>query len=71
MVFFKEGIFVNVFGKVKILIPNIYIKDYAFDENNNKYENNNNRIGMGDKIKVEIKAVRFDEGEFKCIGILT
>ena len=25
---------------------------------------------MGDKIKVEIKAVRFDEGDFECIGFL-
>ena len=59
---FKAGIFVHVFEKAENFnLPKIYIKDYAFDENNNKYENNNNRIGMGDKIKVEIKAVTFDE----------
>ena len=58
---FNDGIFVNVFEKVKILIPSIYIKDYSFNENTNTFENNNTVIRMGDTIKVEIKAVKYDQ----------
>ena len=69
-IIYKDGFLVNVFERMMVLVPSIFIKDYVFDENKNTFENNNIRIGMGDKIKVEIKQCRFHEKKFECIGFL-
>ena len=67
---YEEGIFIKVFEKMKILIPHIYLKDYKFNDVFHSFENKNNKIGIGDKINVEIKAVKYDKNGFCCIGFL-
>ena len=67
---YKDGIFVDIQQKQKILIPAMNIADFEFDEDNNKYfnENNEETIKENDTITVKISAVKYNKRKFSCFG---
>jgi len=67
---YKDGIFVNICNKQKMLIPSITIKGYVFDEVNSEYVNGKKRIKEGDKIKIMVTASKYNNKNFSCVGSL-
>ena len=67
---YKDGIFVNVLNRQKVLIPSVTLKNYSFDEILATYVGSNSNIKQGDKITVIISAVKFSKKGFICVGSL-
>jgi len=67
---YKDGIFVNVHKRQKILIPASSIENYTFDEVYGTYNSSNNIIKQGDQINVVITATKYNNKNFSCVGTL-
>jgi DNA-directed RNA polymerase subunit E'/Rpb7 len=67
---YKDGIFTQVSEKQKMLIPNLSIKGYTYDETFQTYSNGKNKIKEGDKIKAVVTASQYNKKNFSCIGCL-
>ena len=69
---FAIGIFINVMGKQKILVPVTSLKNYVFNELTSIYEHSENSdiINVGDSIIVTITDSQYNSGGFSCLGIL-
>ena len=66
---YKDGIFINVLNRQKILVPSSMIENYEFDDNENVYVKGPKTIGMSDRVKIEITASQYKKGGFSCIAI--
>jgi DNA-directed RNA polymerase subunit E'/Rpb7 len=70
---YKDGIFVDILNKQKILIPSINITDFEFNEENSTYihiSDKNKEIKENDLLNVKIDAVKYNNGKFSCFGSL-
>jgi DNA-directed RNA polymerase subunit E'/Rpb7 len=67
---FSSGIFVEVFEKIRVLIPCDKLKNYKFDKLNNTFVKDDKIITMGDKLNIVITMVQFQKQNFNCIGSL-
>jgi|TARA_B110000259_G_C13943098_1_gene373603 DNA-directed RNA polymerase subunit E'/Rpb7 len=70
---YKDGIFIDVLKKQKILVPSTNLTDYTFDEENNIYTHNSisdKKIKENDIFDVKIEAVKYSNGKFSCFGSL-
>jgi DNA-directed RNA polymerase subunit E'/Rpb7 len=67
---FNQGIFVDVSGKFKILIPLSSLKDFEFDPSNKIFKNSKTEIVIkeGDVISVKVTGIKFVKNNFKCFG---
>jgi len=67
---FNNGIFVEVEGKMKVLIPSNRIENMSFNQTSETFDNENTSIHLGDVIKLQIYQLRYHKRGFKIIGIL-
>ena len=67
---YKDGIFINVAEKQKMLIPSITLRGYTFEDVSGSYTKGNKRIKEGDEIKVVVTAVKYNKQSFSCVGSL-
>ena len=67
---FKDGIFTQISEKQKMLIPNLTIKGYMYDETSQTYSNGKKTIKEGDKIQAVVTASQYNKKNFSCIGCL-
>ena len=67
---YKDGIFVNIYDKQKMLIPRDNIQDYVFDENKNIYIKGDVIISQDSKLKVKVTASQYRKKSFSCFGTL-
>jgi hypothetical protein len=71
---YKDGIFINVFNKQKILIPTCVLTDnYSFNEEKNLYvgnEDHDDIIKEGTILNVKIKASQYNNLNFSCFGTI-
>ena len=68
---YSEGILCESFGKQKIFIPkNLMEEIYTFKQNLNTCIYNGNNLNIDDTIITEIKAVRFNNKQFNCVGMI-
>jgi DNA-directed RNA polymerase subunit E'/Rpb7 len=67
---YKDGIFVNVAEKQKMLIPAITLKGYTFDDVTGTYVKGKTKIKEGDEIQVVVTAVKYNKQSFSCVGSL-
>lgn len=67
---FKDGIFVNILDKQKMLIPKDNIKDYDFDEDKNIYKKGDLIITQDSKVRVNVTASQYRKKSFSCFGTL-
>lgn len=67
---YKDGIFLQILSKQKMLIPSKYITNYSYDEETNSYVNNNKIIKNGDEIYAIVTASQYTNKNFSCIGKL-
>jgi DNA-directed RNA polymerase subunit E'/Rpb7 len=65
---FRNGIFVDIHGKMKVLIPSSTFEDFTFD--NDVFKIGNLVIKEGDEITTEITMFKYDKKNFNCIGKL-
>lgn len=67
---FKDGIFMKVADRQKMLIPALTLRDYKFDEDSDSYVKDKIRITTDSIIKAKITAVKYDKQNFSCVGTL-
>lgn len=67
---YKDGVFVNILDKQKMLIPKESIKDYEFDEDKNIYKKGDSVIAQDTKLKVRVTASQYRKKSFSCFGSL-
>lgn len=67
---FSQGIFVEVFGKIKVLIPLDKLGSYKWDKNNSYYKLNNLIIQKESEIELRIDNIKYEKQNFNCIGSL-
>ena len=65
---FSAGIFVNIKDIFKILIPLNELKNYVYDNTENKFVKDNKIIKVGDIIKVIIIDTKYSKKSFSCFG---
>lgn len=67
---YKDGIFVQVSDRQKMLIPAITIKGYTYDDSSHTYFNGNKKITEGDIIEAIVTASQYSKQNFSCISSL-
>ncbi len=67
---YKDGIFINVAEKQKMLIPSITLQGYTFEDVSGSYAKGNKKIKEGDKIEVVVTAAKYIKQSFSCVGSL-
>lgn len=66
---YKDGIFINILDKQKMLIPNSNLQKYEFNGDLKIYENEDGEtIKMNDSIKAVITAVSYSNQKYSCFG---
>jgi DNA-directed RNA polymerase subunit E'/Rpb7 len=69
---FDQGIFVEIQGKMKVLIPaSKYVGKYKYVIEDNVFSHNDMVIKEGDIISVKIELINYDKKGFNCIGYLS
>ena len=66
---FKHGIFVDIQGKIKVLIPVSSMESYTFD-NSRFVHNNGTEISVGINVTITIVMIKYEKKQFSCIGKL-
>lgn len=65
---FNKGIFLDVNGKMKVLITIDSLSSYKFDEEKAIYVKETNTIKQGDIINVKIKGIQYTNKEYNSYG---
>lgn len=66
---FKQGIFVNILDKMKVLIPENNIKGYKFNDDIFVSEDKDkDDLVINTKVEIEITMVKYEKKSFSCIG---
>ena len=69
---YKDGIFIDIVNKQKMLVPAVILKEkaYSFDEAGGIYTNGNAKIKEGNEVDAVITAAKYNKQYFSCIGSL-
>tara|TARA_A100001011_G_scaffold400150_1_gene512732 strand:- start:2611 stop:3096 length:486 start_codon:yes stop_codon:yes gene_type:complete len=69
---YKDGIFLNIMEKQKMLIPKSNLANYKFEESGKKFVHieNDKSLKNGDQVKAIITAVGYDNKKYSCFGKL-
>lgn len=67
---FRQGVLIEVHGKMKVLIPPDRMGKYKFDEFSETFKYKSKTIQEGDIISVKIDMIKYENNKFDCIGIL-
>lgn len=67
---FQHGIFVDIYGKMKILVPAKSMSGYDYKADENKFFNKDKVIELGLEICIDIVMTKYEKKEFSCIGKL-
>jgi DNA-directed RNA polymerase subunit E'/Rpb7 len=65
-----HGIFVEVFGKMKVLIPTDKMAGYKFDKTGPFFKKGKKTISEGDTVQIAISMIKYEKQNFNCIGCL-
>ena len=69
---YKDGIFIIIKNRQKMLIPKIFLKEYTFNEVEGYYINDigSKLIKEGDEIEAIVTAAQYNKNNFSCFGSL-
>lgn len=68
---YKDGIFINILDKQKMLIPKSSLPEYTFDNELKVYTDKNDKsIKMNDTIKANITAASYSNQKYSCFGTI-
>jgi DNA-directed RNA polymerase subunit E'/Rpb7 len=67
---YKDGVFISIMEKQKMLIPKSKLTDYTFVESSNIYthKKNGKNINIGDKITCVVSASAYNNQSYSCFG---
>lgn len=65
---YKDGVFISVLNKQKVLIPRMYLENYSFNDVLSIYENKDSSIKEGDEVTIKITASQYNNSGFSCFG---
>jgi len=63
---FNHGIFVDVSGKMKVLIPATSMLSHVYNQTTNSFGS----ISKGVDVSIEIVMIKYEKKQFSCIGKL-
>lgn len=67
---YKDGVFIDIEGKQKMLIPSTSLEGYNYDDILNSFEKDESVIKLDDVVRAKITATRYDNHSFSCFGSL-
>lgn len=67
---FPAGIFVEVFEKMKVLIPADQMDGYKFDKEKSFFKKGKKIIDQEHKVRIKINLIKYEKQNFNCIGSL-
>ena len=67
---YKDGIFITIMGKQRMLIPKSYLTKFKFNESDCCYENADRIIRDKDEISAIVVGVQYNKQNFSCFGSL-
>lgn len=67
---FKHGIFVDICGKMKVLVPSNFIEGYEYQQDSNSFTFLESIIKNDVEVSVDIVDMKYDKKQFSCIGKL-
>ena len=68
---YKDGIFINILDKQKMLIPKSNLTKYKFNDQLKIYEDENGgNIKINDTISATISAVSYSNQKYSCFGTI-
>lgn len=67
---YKDGIFINVEEKQKMLIPVVTLDGYKFDQVSRTYTKDNKQIKEGIEVDAVVTAAKYSNKNFSCFGSL-
>lgn len=68
----SKGIFINIYDKMKVLVPLDKMNGYIYDQSSNSYTKNTNNsiIGLNSIVSVKIIGIKYSKKEFSCFSEL-
>jgi len=67
---YKDGIFIDIEDRQKMLIPCASLSSYSYDSILNCFKKDDRYIKLGDIVDAQITATRYDKHSFSCFGSL-
>lgn len=67
---YRDGIFINIEDRQKMLIPATSLKGYTFDQLHNTYTKGVKIIQVGTIVNAVVTAAKYNKGNFSCFGSL-
>jgi DNA-directed RNA polymerase subunit E'/Rpb7 len=67
---FQHGIFVDIYEKMKVLVPAKSMHGYYYNEDENKFMGEDKVIESGLEISIDIVMTKYEKKEYNCIGKL-
>ena len=67
---FQHGIFVNVYEKMKVLVPATSMINYKYQQDQNNFTWLEQSIENGVEVTIDIVMTKYEKKQFSCIGKL-
>lgn len=67
---FQHGIFVDIYGKLKVLVPATSMDGYIYHEDKNVFQKDDEIINTDIYVSIEIVKTKYEKKQFSCIGKL-
>jgi DNA-directed RNA polymerase subunit E'/Rpb7 len=67
---FGSGIFINIYNKLKVLIPLSSIPEYEYNSSSNQFEKKTKIIKQNDTVKVKISGTKYSKQSYSCFGTI-
>lgn len=67
---YKDGIFITIMDRQKMLIPSVLLKSYKFDDKIPSYSDGMKTIMLGNTIQAKVTAVKYNKKNFSCFGVI-
>ncbi len=67
---FDKGIFINIKDKMKVLVPENFIKGFIYNSEKASFINNDKKINNGVILKVKVSGVKYTKKNFNCFGVI-
>jgi len=67
---FGSGIFINIYNKLKVLIPLSSITEYEYNSVKNHFEKKTKIIKQNDIVKVKISGTKYSKQSYSCFGTI-
>lgn len=67
---FPQGIFVEIMGKMKVLIPSNQMNDFKYNKTTSTFKNKKDTLEQGNTVDVVLTLIKYEKHNFNCIGNL-